>query len=175
VLHWNKSKKQSISITTEQLASVLFELYKVRIAVKSGKLDVRANVPQAEGCLKEILKTINETIDSLVDPKFEKSDYKDKIAREVEKLGIRFAEIGKIVEIMDDIAAQTNILALNAAIEAVHAGEQGSGYAAVSDEVRKLADRTASATQEIADLIGSVQQCLKQANDMTASGSQAKQ
>jgi twitching motility protein PilJ len=93
-------------------------------------------------------------------------------AKRIKRLGESSQQIGEIVELINDIAEQTNILSLNAAIQAAMAGEAGRGFAVVADEVQRLAERSAEATKQIADLVKTIQ---ADTNEAVASMEQATQ
>jgi len=105
----------------------------------------------------------NDLVKSTVEQMNTISETVDQSAQIVEKLGQRSQEIGEIISTISGIAEQTNLLALNAAIEAARAGENGRGFAVVAEEVRKLAEESQQAAQQIGDLISSIQTETEQA------------
>ncbi|MEW6697366.1 MAG: methyl-accepting chemotaxis protein [Bacillota bacterium] len=99
------------------------------------------------------------------------SSASEEASQGIETLSHTLTQVNQIVDLITNIADQTNLLALNAAIEAARAGEQGRGFAVVAEEVRKLAEKSASAAKEINQLVGQVQVESKRAVEAMQNGS----
>jgi methyl-accepting chemotaxis protein len=153
------------SATVSGMAGAVNDVAK--IASEADRISARAS---------EDAKSGGEAVARTVDGMRAISENMENTARVITGLGKRSQEIGRILEVIEEIADQTNLLALNAAIEAARAGEAGRGFAVVADEVRKLAERSVEAAKEIGDVVRQVQQETTDAVDVARSGaSEAKQ
>ena len=155
------SQASEIAGAVEEMTSTIFETTK-----NAGSAAEKAK--KSGSIAEEGGKVVQETIQGMN----RISEVVKRSATTVKELGKSSDQIGEIIQVIDDIADQTNLLALNAAIEAARAGEQGRGFAVVADEVRKLAERTTKATKEIAAMIKQIQRDTGEAVDSMNAGTE---
>ena len=164
-----QSVAQSITEVAESAAVQMDSLGETKHEIDALSDGISQAVSRIATIRKNIEDTVeranegNELVKSTVEQMNTISETVDQSAQIVEKLGQRSQEIGEIISTISGIAEQTNLLALNAAIEAARAGENGRGFAVVAEEVRKLAEESQQAAQQIGDLISSIQTETEQA------------
>ncbi|MDX7596711.1 methyl-accepting chemotaxis protein [Aeromonas caviae] len=163
-----KSTAESLSQAAQHMAESASQANDATSLIAAGVEEMSVSITDISQRTQETSRITNEsgklasdggaTIERTVLAINDIADAIRQASRDVTALGEGISRIGGVVNVINDVAGQTNLLALNAAIEAARAGEQGRGFAVVADEVRKLAERTAQSTQEISRTVEAIQQ-----------------
>ncbi|MGJ7515679.1 methyl-accepting chemotaxis protein [Pseudomonas baetica] len=153
ITHESNAGVQQQSMETELAATAVNQMTAAVEEVARNAVAASMSTQQSESSARIGMDRVTETIASIENL----SHAVQGTSVEIEQLAAQTENIAKVLDVIRAIAEQTNLLALNAAIEAARAGEQGRGFAVVADEVRALAHRTQVSTQEIEQMIKSVQ------------------
>ena len=145
--HMQSDKTNQIAAAAQEMTATIGEISNNAHAAAGVSRESAKSATQGG----EVMQAAAATMERIANATSSVSEKMDSLAR-------RSDEIGKVVSVIQEISEQTNLLALNAAIEAARAGEHGRGFAVVAGEVRRLAERTKGATEEIATTIRSIQE-----------------